>query len=331
MNGLDTGTATDRLILASGQTLKGVGTVTGTTNAASGSTIAPGASPGILEHRQRDLQQRANFDVEINGTTVGSGYDQLNATGTVALGGATLNLSGTHTPVSGNSFTIVQTTGGVSGTFNGLSDGDAAFLNGKPLEVDYQANSVVLTFDATPVISGTAGADNFTVVRSGSNLQVKLGLTTIMDMAFSDLTSLTINGLAGSDTLTVDFSQGDPIPSGGISYAGGESSGDDDRLILTGGSTVATVNVTHTGSEAGNVVLSGLGTVTFSEIEPSFVDVPMTDLGRCSPLGLNADATLGDDGVCRSTAPTMRASRRSTTARRRTPSSTPSSPIRRTR
>src|SRR6185295_16355996 len=49
--------------------------------------------------------------------------------------------------------------------------------------------------------------------------------------------SITVNAAGGSDTLTVDFVNGTPIPAGppgGITFNGGESTGDDDRLKLTG-------------------------------------------------------------------------------------------------
>ena len=44
----------------------------------------------------------ANFDVEIEGPLVGTEYDQLIVNGAVALGGATLNLSGLHEPDPGS-------------------------------------------------------------------------------------------------------------------------------------------------------------------------------------------------------------------------------------
>ena len=65
----------------------------------------------------------AILDVDLNGTTVGTQYDQQNVTGTVALGGATLNLTLGITPAAGNTFTIIKDTGGLSGNFTNLNEG----------------------------------------------------------------------------------------------------------------------------------------------------------------------------------------------------------------
>ena len=41
--------------------------------------------------------------------------------------------------------------------------------------------------------------------------------------ALADVADITVNGLAGNDTLTVDFTNGNPLPTGGITYhAGGD-------------------------------------------------------------------------------------------------------------
>jgi hypothetical protein len=72
----------------------------------------------------------------------------LSVTGNVNLSGANLRLTGTHTPVAGQVFTIVSATGTRSGTFNGLANG--AFINnflGSNLtaQINYTANAVTLT------------------------------------------------------------------------------------------------------------------------------------------------------------------------------------------
>ncbi|HID77390.1 MAG TPA: exo-alpha-sialidase, partial [Planctomycetaceae bacterium] len=63
---------------------------------------------------------------------------------------------------------------------------------------------------------------------------------------------ITVNGLGGSDTLTIDYSNGDPIPPAGLIYDGGESAGDNDVLVVTG-YDAATVTSTYTGVDTGTV------------------------------------------------------------------------------
>ena len=136
-------------------TLGGTGTV-GTIGSTSG-TVAPGASTGILHSGSVTLSATSTFSVEIGGTTSGSGHDQLQVTGTVELGGA--NLAGTlingFAPAFGNTFTIIQSTGAITGRF---AQGTLVTIGGSRFRVTYNANSVVLTPAIKPW-SGL-GADN---------------------------------------------------------------------------------------------------------------------------------------------------------------------------
>src|SRR5207247_827441 len=109
-------------------------------------------SPGILNTGNIAFVSGSNFNVEIGGTTPGNtstNYDQLNVTGTVDLGGATLNLSsfGGFTPAAGQSYTIVNndSNDGITGTFNGLAEGAAIpnFLgvSGLTAHITYQGGT----------------------------------------------------------------------------------------------------------------------------------------------------------------------------------------------
>lgn len=128
-------------------TLGGSGTV-GALVATSGGIVAPGNSPGILNAGDTDLQSGSTLAIEINGDTVGTGYDQLNVTGTVALAGA-LDLSLGYTPVENTMFFIINNDGtdAVTGTFSGLAD-NAWFQDGSHwFKIGY---------------SGDAGTNSFT-------------------------------------------------------------------------------------------------------------------------------------------------------------------------
>lgn len=105
-------------------TLGGSGSV-GSITVASGGTLSPGNSPGILNTGNVDLQSGSTLAIELNGDTAGTGYDQLNVTGTVALAG-TLDLSLGYAPVENTMFFIINNDGtdAVTGTFSGLADND---------------------------------------------------------------------------------------------------------------------------------------------------------------------------------------------------------------
>ena len=112
--------------------------------------------------------------------------------------------------------------------------------------------------------------------------------------------SITINGALGTDILTVNLGGGDAIPGGNIFFNGGESTGDSDELkvigyTLTTADGVADVSVTHTGPESGNVLLAGLGTISFNQIEPLTLAGNSADLVITLPTGADS-ITLGDDG-----------------------------------
>jgi autotransporter-associated beta strand protein len=147
-------------------TLGGTGTLGLTANAtnvtfgASGGTIAPGVSPGILTVNggvDFTTVGTATFAVELNGLTVGTDYDQLvvktatGGTNLIDLDNATLQVALGFTPSVGNQFTIIDnqiTSGGLSGIFNGLSNNGTFAVGLTTFRINYDAgtnNDVVLT------------------------------------------------------------------------------------------------------------------------------------------------------------------------------------------
>ena len=108
---------------------------------------------------------------------------------------------------------------------------------------------------------------------------------------------------AFTDAVTLDLSGFNFVPSGGIDYAAGEDAGgaDNDSLTINGYSLTtadgtADVSVIHTGAEDGSVALSGIGTITFSEIEPLVLGGTAADLAINLPAGLDNTVVLSDDG-----------------------------------
>ncbi|HEY2953176.1 MAG TPA: autotransporter-associated beta strand repeat-containing protein, partial [Verrucomicrobiae bacterium] len=130
-------------------TLGGVGTV-GTITNLTGGTVGPGSSAGILTSSNVVFAPGAILSVELNGTAVGAGYDQLKARGAVSLSNATLKVAMGFVPAVGNRFTIIDNDGAdaVIGTFNGLPE-SALFASGPALlRISYAGgtgNDVTLT------------------------------------------------------------------------------------------------------------------------------------------------------------------------------------------
>ena len=140
--------------------LAGSGTVGSITAGAGGGIVAPGGdSPGLLRCRGVtwsgdgiSFGQQTFFSVDIKGSTPGTGYDQLNVTGAVALNGAGITLDNTgFIPVAGTSFTLIANDGSdpVVGTFRGFPQGSSI---GR-FSISYSGgtgNDVVLTAIAPP-------------------------------------------------------------------------------------------------------------------------------------------------------------------------------------
>jgi autotransporter-associated beta strand protein len=121
-------------------TLGGTGFMTGPVIVQNGGTIAPGmpATTGVLSVTGNvTFQTGSTFSIRLNGTTAGTGYDQLvtggsfDAGGISSSGGATLTvLPSTGTFQSTDVLQIVTFGTLVSNTFNGLPDGSTvSFLS----------------------------------------------------------------------------------------------------------------------------------------------------------------------------------------------------------
>ena len=115
-----------------------------------GGLLQPGQSPGILNCGNLTLSSRATLEFELNGTTPGSGYDQLKVTGGITLSNASLNVVLGFTPVVGSSFTIIDNDGSdaVTNTFNGLPESSTFLVGSETFRISYiggDGNDVVLT------------------------------------------------------------------------------------------------------------------------------------------------------------------------------------------
>jgi hypothetical protein len=97
--------------------------------------------------------------------------------------------------------------------------------------------------------------DAFVLSRMPNSAAVQVTVNGVRQYAgLLDGLTLVINGLAGNDTLTVDYTNGNPIPAGGLTYNGGGNSGD--TLTLTGG-TFTTVTFNATNATDSNINLDG--------------------------------------------------------------------------
>ena len=150
-----------RGVTMTGGALGGTGTVGAVT--ASGGRLAPGLSPGRLLTGDLTLNGLSRVEIDLNGTTAGPGYDQLEVRGTVSLANATLALTAGFTPPPDARFTIIENDGTdpVAGTFANLPEGGTIRADGQTSRITYRGgdgNDVVLDSGrrATPTTSPKA-------------------------------------------------------------------------------------------------------------------------------------------------------------------------------
>jgi autotransporter-associated beta strand protein len=289
-----------RLDLASGQTLRGSGTVAGNVTALSGSSVAPGSSPGILTvNGDLALNSGSTLAVEVGGTAAGSGtgfHDRVHVTGegTTTINNATLapSLFGGFVPDASTlqTFVIIENdeANSVSGSFSGLPEGSPVTVGASTLYVTYTGNQVVL--NSQPVIKGTNGADTLILRRNAADTEFEYKLNDNPFIGIGNPAAFQFHGGAGDDLLIVDFANGNPIPGSGgtgegIFYDGEEHDTRGDVLQIVGtGAQTATYLPSAATTGAGAVAIGGR-TVNFAGLEP----VDLIDLKVVNLVFPNAD------------------------------------------
>jgi hypothetical protein len=131
-----------------------------------------GAGTGTLTVPNVTFTAAATYTATLNGTSPGTGYDELTSTGTVNLGGATLSVGfGASFPV-GTQFTLIASAAPVVGTFAGLPEGATISNGGEQYVLTYHGGAsghdVVLTRTANTAPAITS-ADNTTFFTGRNN------------------------------------------------------------------------------------------------------------------------------------------------------------------
>jgi fibronectin-binding autotransporter adhesin len=150
-----------------GKRLQGSGIVGNISGNGNGYVFAPGASPGILTCSNFAATGSGFLEIELNGIAPGSGYDQLNARGTVNLSSITLNLSLNFPSGLSNQFVIINNDGAdPTIAFSSRPEGSTISAGGESFRITYaggDGNDVVLT-----QISGVF-KPNLNIIRADTN------------------------------------------------------------------------------------------------------------------------------------------------------------------
>ncbi|MEO1524386.1 MAG: SdrD B-like domain-containing protein [Planctomycetota bacterium] len=142
-----------------GGILGGTGEIDGDILIASGGTLSPGFSPGLLRTGGLTLAMDAIFRVEIDGTVPGMDHDQVIVDGQVHLTDAVLDLHLGYAPSVGEQIVLIDNdeSDAVIGTFAGLDEGDSIYLGASLVAVVTYAggtgNDVVLSIENAETIA----------------------------------------------------------------------------------------------------------------------------------------------------------------------------------
>ncbi len=284
----DTASTGDNLTIVSGATL-----------ASTGGNIALAAGDNFTLQNGATLNANGTATITVDSGTVDVGTGAtltiagtLTSTGATLTGGAdadtfdilpqtgsTIAVNGGN-PTAAPGDTLLMQLAAVTGTslsVTAVRAGTFSFTSGHASVSfsDIESLSAVGgTFAVNPIDTGT-GDDMIVLSRSGNDLVVTVGGAQYFRAAVASIAGgLVINGNTGDDSLTVDYSGGNPIPAGGLFYNGqGQTTGD--MLQVSGGSFTNIIK-TYANANDGTIDLDG-NLITYTGLEPVLLNVGNVD------------------------------------------------------
>ncbi|MBJ7345847.1 MAG: FG-GAP repeat protein, partial [Gemmataceae bacterium] len=244
--------------IVDGGTLSGSATI-GKLEAKSGSV-----SPSFLLSNDISLSSPSALNLTIRGTSPGVGSDQITTHGTVALGNATLNLSGSFNLKTGEELILVHNDGvdPVSGTFKGIANNQIITIQGTSYLFKYDGgdgNDITLTKSNTQFITvgtiATSDGSGFKLYSADNSISTSITpfkgfFGEIRVSSNSDFDSDGVNdivaaaGPGGGPRISIfsgangnilfDFFAYNPSFSGGVFVASGDVTGDGVPDLVTG-------------------------------------------------------------------------------------------------
>ncbi len=253
------GSITSSTSVAAAATLGGTGTISAPV-AVTGALIAgdtTAASTGSLTVGNLSFGSGGTLNVLLNGTTAGTGYDQVTATGAVNLAGSSLDLSlgSGFTPAPGTTFDILVNNGGsaITGTF---SQGSTITVGGTTFSISYaggtSGHDVVLTVSTGSTVSTTT-----TITDNGPNPSLNFG-STVQPVSFLVHVAPASGSVAGDTVSLSDNGVAISGATGTLDASGNATITLSSAAVLTVGTHPISANF----AQQGNFAASGSGTVS---------------------------------------------------------------------
>ena len=211
-------------------------------------------------------------DITVSGiATTGFTISGANPT---SVPGDTLAFGGTGSlTLSSLTSGAIQQSGVVTVNFNSFEDLD-------PL------NPITFNINALTQ-AGNNSDDLYDVALIGGRINVDVNGANVLNEDTADVAALVINGSNDNDQLSVDFSGGNPVPTGGITFNGSGQSIADTLTVTGAGANVATYTANATTNGTGVVTVDG-SAVNLVGVEP----LAFTGLSKLSVVTPNASDTI---------------------------------------
>ncbi len=167
-----------------------------------------------------------------------------------------------------------------------------------PIEVVNGAQNLILSANDDPLhrAANDGQADTFLVKVNNGLLEVSINGKVAQLATGNSVQTLIINGSDDADTLIVDFSNGSPIPAGGIQFNGGSQPHSGRDLLTLKGTSAMSVWHTITNAIDGAVAVNGATLVTYTGTESLNDEIVAADRGFQS-LNTNDVIKLSDNGT----------------------------------
>jgi autotransporter-associated beta strand protein len=190
-------------VIQDAQLLSGTGTISNPISVNNGALSPGNGGPGVLATADVTFQSGTSYQETLSGTTAGTGYSQLNVTGAVSLGNSTLNAALNFSPAPSSRFVIMQSTGTISGNFNGLPDNSTVTFGSQTFIIRYQ--------------NGVAGSD-------GIGPNDFTGRVVLFSTPVNTLTTVTPSANPATTNQLVTFTATVTAASGGAAAVVGQNS-----------------------------------------------------------------------------------------------------------
>jgi hypothetical protein len=199
-------------------------------------------------------------------------------------------------------YTLIDAGGGTdTGTVSVDVSGDSV-VPFSLIEIDMNLNFPVASFATNPGSDSTA--DTITLGLDGAGdltIDVNGVILRTVPAAFAADDRIEFVGSTDDDALIIDYTNGNPIPAGGISFVGGGEVGGDSILVRNG--NVDQVTHTFTSADGGSIVVDPTGlagfagdTITYTGLELS-VDDQLTAIDKVVTTSLAAQTITLSNSV----------------------------------